>query len=87
MFYYIFNNLAELPNGVLAAKTRREIHSRDLTDIAYTCSNLSNVEKFRNKCFIYESKCTLCDAIHIGTPNIPENNGQSFLRCPENSQK
>ena len=73
MFYYRFNNLAELLNGDLTAKLGRGIFSKDLMDRECNCSLPSKVNgkcvyegKCRSRCIIYEVKCCMCDAIYIG---------------------
>ena len=73
MSYYIFNNLAELLNGDLAAKIGRGIFSKDLMDRECNCYLPSKVKgkcvyegKCRSRCIIYEVKCCMCDAIYIG---------------------
>ena len=73
MSYRIFNNLAELLNGDLAAKIGRRIFSKDLIDIKFNCSLPSKVnkkfvyeDKCRYQCIIYKVKFSVCDAIYIG---------------------
>ena len=73
MFYHIFNNLAELLNGDLAAKTRRGIFSKDLMDRErnrYLPSKVNRKCVYKGKCphqcIIYEVKSSMCDAIYIG---------------------
>ena len=53
MSYHRFNNLAELPNGDLAAKIGRVIFSKDLM---YRECNCSIQSKVNGKC-VYEGKC------------------------------
>ena len=52
MFYYRFNNLAELLNGDFAAKIGQEIFFKDLMDRKCNCSIPS---KFNGKC-VYKGK-------------------------------
>ena len=52
IYYHIFNHLAELLNGDLAAKIGRGIFSKDLMDRKYNCSLPS---KFNGK-RVYEGK-------------------------------
>ena len=73
MSYHGFNNLAELLNGVLAAKIGQGIFSKDLMDRECNCSIPYKVKgkcvyevKCQSKCIIYEVKCCICDAIYIG---------------------
>ena len=73
MSYHIFNNLAKLLNGDLAAKIGRGIFSKDLMDRECNCYLPYKVNvkcvyegKFQSKCIIYEVKCSTCDAIYIG---------------------
>ena len=73
MSYHIFNNLAQLLNGYLAAKIWREIFSKYLMDRECNCSLPSKVNskyvyegKCRSKCIIYKVKFSMCDAIYIG---------------------
>ena len=74
MSYHIFNNLAELINGNLAAKIGRKIFSKDLMDRECNCSLPSKVNgkcvyegKFRSIFIIYEVQCCMRDAIYIGS--------------------
>ena len=74
MSYHIFNNLSELLNGDLAAKIGWGIFSKDLMDSKCHCSFPYKVNgkcvyegKCRSRCIIYEVKCSMCDAIYIGT--------------------
>ena len=53
MSYHIFNHLAKLLSGYLAAKIGRGNLSCDLMDREYKCSLLSNDN---SKC-VYECKC------------------------------
>ena len=71
--YHIFNSLAELLNGYLAAKIGWGVFSKDLMDRKCSCSLPSKVNekcayegKFRSRCIIYEVTCSMCDAIYIG---------------------
>ena len=73
MFYHIFNSLAELLNGYLAAQIGQGILSKDLMDRKYHCSlpyevnrNCVYEGKCRSECLIYEVKFSICDAIYIG---------------------
>ena len=73
MSYHIFNNLAGLINGDLAAKIGRGVFSKYLMDREWNCSLPSKVNgkcvykgKWRSTCLIYEVKCSMCDAIYIG---------------------
>ena len=70
MSYHIFNFLAELLNGDLAAKIGRGISSKDIMDRKYNCSLPSKFNgkrvyegKFPSRCIIYEVKCSMCDGI------------------------
>ena len=72
MYYHRFNNLSELLKGYLAAKIGRVIISKDLMVRECNCSLPSKVNekcvyggKFRNTFFIYEVKCSMCDAVYI----------------------
>ena len=67
----MFNNLAELLNGYLAANIGRVIISKDLMDRECNCSLPSKVNekcvyegKFRNTFLIYEVKFLMCDAVY-----------------------
>ena len=71
--YHKFNNLYELLNRDLAAKTRRGIISIDLMYRSCNCSLPSKVidecvyeGKYLGKGLIYEVKCSMCEAIYIG---------------------
>ena len=73
MSYHIFNNLAELFNGYLAAKIGQGIFFKDLMDRKCNYSLPSKVNgkcaskgKCRSRCIIYEVTCSVCDAIYIG---------------------
>ena len=96
MSYHIFNNLAELLNGDLAAKIGRDIFSKYLIDRECSCSVPYKANrkyfyegKFRSKCLIYEVKCSIWEAIYIGNTQhtFKKNNGRSFLRSPTSTQQ
>ena len=72
--YHIFNNLAELLNGDHAAKIGRGIFSKYLMGRECNCSLPYKVNgkcvyegKCQSKRLIYEVKCSMCDAIYVGT--------------------
>ena len=73
MSYHIFNNLSELLNRDLAAKTRRGILFKDLMDRECNCNIPYKVivkcvyeGTFRSKCLIYEVKFSMCNVIYMG---------------------
>ena len=73
MSYHIFNNLAELLNGYLAAKIGQGIFSKDLMDRECNYYHPSKVNgkcvykgKCQSGCIIYEVKCCMCDALYMG---------------------
>ena len=95
MSYHKFNNLAELLNGDLAEKIRREIFSKDLMDRECNCSLPYKVNgtfvyegKYRSKFIIYEVKCFMCDAIYRGNNQQTfKKNGRSFLQPRTSTQE
>ena len=74
MSYYRFNNLAKLLNIEVAVKMGQEIFYIDLMDRECNCYLKSKVNgkcvykgKLR-QCFkIYKVKCSMCEAIYIGS--------------------
>ena len=71
--YYIFNNLAELPNRDFATKIGWVIFSKHIMDRECNCSLPSKVKiicvyegKCWSKCLIYEVKFSICDAMYVG---------------------
>ena len=99
MSYHMYINLAELLNGDLAAKTRREIFSKDLMDRECNCYLPSKVNgkcvykgKCRHQCVIYEVKSSMCDAIYIGKTQQTlkkrmDGHFSNLLRLLKNGQK
>ena len=97
--YHIYNNLAELLNGDLAAKIGWGIFSKDLMDRECNFSLPSKVNrkcvyegKCRSKCIIYEVKCSKCDAIYIGNTQQTfkkrlDGHFSDFQRLLKNGQK
>ena len=96
---HIFNNLAELLNGDLAAKIGREIFSKDLMDRNFNASIPYKVNrkcvykgKCRSICIIYQVKCSMCDDVYIGNTQqtfktIMDFHFSNLLRLLKNGKK